>query len=444
MKRTLRSMLLIYFVIVSGEALADWGFEPVAVNLASNPGDPNVHFVQGGRRIVRINNIVLALAPTGARDHIYRSTDNGANWTQLENNRLNTYSGCLISGSDELVFHFFRHGDTVYMVKFKYDAMPPAPVAIFSDRYLSYTSHGVYSRVAGTIDRDGIIYVAVHGNAAGETAAAHDSILMIKSEDNGSTWTPSGQANIIRQGDAGRSWGFMHMDVSKRNALLCAYAAWGSESLELAISFDRGNTWRTTQLASGDIYNPAVLPVNDNEIYVFAQSNLSDAIRGLVFTKSEDSGATWSGWQVIDGNSLSGYADPSCGLGADGTIYVAYRSGARFDLIGTLNGEALRERMAMSTDGGKTWSFPDDYFFDGDGAPTARCGTQSQIRYQTWYNYGGPLEWIWLQYEDSGGTQRPVYYDINDAVEIWNHPPYNLQAPTAPKNLRLKSGSGSP
>jgi hypothetical protein len=441
MKTILKAILLVFVTMASGEVLADWDFEPVPINLASNPGDLNVHYVQGGRRIVRIQNTILALAPIGARDHIYRSTDNGANWRQLENNPLNTFSSCLLSGSNETVFHFFRNGNRVYMVKFRYDAAPPAPIIIYTDSNLNYTSHGAYSRVVGTVDRDGVIFVAVHGNAAGSDASNHDAIYLIKSEDHGTTWTPSGQASVVRQGNADHSWGFMHMDVSRGNALLCTYAAWNSEALELAISSDRGRSWKTTRLASGDIYNPAVLPVNDNEIYIFAQSSLSDgAIRGLVFTKSQDSGATWSGWQTIDGSSVAGYGDPSCGLGSDGAIYVAYRSGARPDLIGTLNGEALRERLAMSADGGRSWRFPDDYFYDRDGAPTARCGTQSQIRYQTWFNYGGPLEWIWLQYEDPSGTQRPVYYDLNTDVEIWNHPPTGVQAPAAPTNFRIISG----
>jgi len=68
----------------------------------------------------------------------------------------------------------------------------------------------------------------------------------------------------------------------------------------------------------------------------------------------------------------------------------------------------------MSTDFGNSWTFPDDYY-----EASERVGTRSQIRYQTWYNYGGPLEWIWMQYVNSG-TQHPIYYDINTNVQIFN------------------------
>ncbi|MBI5551781.1 MAG: exo-alpha-sialidase [Desulfobacterales bacterium] len=362
MKTILKAILLVFFAMASQEVWADRNFAPVAIHLASNTGDPDVYYVHDRRRIVRVHDTILALAPTGARDQIYRSTDNGANWTQLGNNPLNTYSSFLLSVGNETVFHFFRNGDKVYMVKFRYDAPPPPPMVIYTDANLAYTSHGVYGRVAGTVDRDGVLFVAVHGNATGVDASNPDSIYLIESEDNGATWTRSGEARVIRQGNADRSWGFMHLDVSGDNELLCVYAAWNGEALEVASSSDRGRSWKTTQLASGGIYKPAVLPVNDREIYVFAQSRASDhasnPIKGLVFNKSEDSGATWSGWQTIDGSAPAGDDDPSPGLGSDGAIYVAYGSWARSDSIDTQNGEALRQRLAVSDDGGKTWRVP--------------------------------------------------------------------------------------
>ena len=93
----------------------------------------------------------------------------------------------------------------------------------------------------------------------------------------------------------------------------------------------------------------------------------------------------------------------------------------------------------MSPDLGQTWQFVDSYY------DAERTGTRNQIRYQTWWNYGGPLEWIWMQYED-GGTNRPIYYDINADVEILNagggiieYPgiPDDHSAPAAPTGFRV-------
>jgi hypothetical protein len=74
----------------------------------------------------------------------------------------------------------------------------------------------------------------------------------------------------------------------------------------------------------------------------------------------------------------------------------------------------------MSPDLGETWEFVDNHY------NAERTGTRSQIRYQTWWNYGGPLEWIWMQNEDSG-INRPIYYDSNTDVQI-----YDAQSSTVP------------
>jgi hypothetical protein len=66
-----------------------------------------------------------------------------------------------------------------------------------------------------------------------------------------------------------------------------------------------------------------------------------------------------------------------------------------------------------STDNGATWAEVDKHY------NAERPGTRNCIRYQTWWNYGGPLEWCWLQHVN-GETIIPTYYDINTNVNIYN------------------------
>jgi len=42
------------------------------------------------------------------------------------------------------------------------------------------------------------------------------------------------------------------------------------------------------------------------------------------------------------------------------------------------------------------------------------------MRYQKWWNYGGPLEWTWEQYLSSNTNLRPVYHYINTDIQIYN------------------------
>ena len=113
--------LIVLSLLTNMPAFADWTHEPVPVNLNENPY-PDYHFNSGGRRIVRIQNTVIALAPRSKHgDWTYRSTDNGKTWETIDTD--GRYSGCLVSGKDEMVYHFYldRDGGNIYMVSFKYD-----------------------------------------------------------------------------------------------------------------------------------------------------------------------------------------------------------------------------------------------------------------------------------------------------------------------------------
>jgi len=393
---------------------AGWNdYAPVSINYSANPGEIDPHYNSGGRRIVRIENTTIAICPHPTGERTYRSTNNGATWEEIDQD--GTFSGCLVTGPEQMVYHFWRESDNIFMVKFRYDAVPPHPILIYWDPNLSEGGHGVYNMLNANVDRDGTVFVATHWR--GGNSDEGDTLYLVRSLDAGNTWTPSGQAVAIRQGSSEHSWGFAHLEVNAANVLFCVYGEWGAESIQLARSYDKGASWSTTRLANGSIHNPSILTDGASAVYVFAQASVSPSLWGLVFNKSVNGGNTWSGWATIDSASLSGYADPSPGLGSDGTVYVAYRSGARPDLEGVPGGDGCRERIARSINGGLTWDFPDDYFYDAQGGLTERTGCRSQIRYQTWWNYSGPLEWIWMQNEDEG-TNRPIYYDINQDIVI--------------------------
>jgi hypothetical protein len=390
---------------------ASWVNEPVAINGDASPGSVEVHSNSGGRRIVRLNETVIAIVPHQGHEKTYRKVGKTRHWQEIDDTPGK--AGALISGPNGYVYHFYRYGEGLYMVKFTYDHEPPAPQEIYSDAVVSEGGHGAYNMLTATVDQQGVLYVVTHWDD--QESDGGDSLYCLSSRDHGKSWSAP---RVIRQGSGAHSWGYAHLDVNAANELLCVYSEWESKSIQLSTSIDQGDSWQASQLASGCIYNPAILPVGTSELYVFAQSCQSDDLRGLVFRKSSDSGVTWTNWRMIDGASLSGYADPSPGLASNGDIYVAYRSGARPDLATTAGGAACRERVARSSDGGRSWSFPDNYFYDQAEEETYRTGTRSQVRYQTWFNYGGPLEWIWMQYDDASGEERRIYYDINTEVQI--------------------------
>lgn len=366
---------------------------PLSVNSSDQPGAINPHYNSGGRRIVRINDTTIVIAPHGVGERTYRSTNNGSSWTEIDTD--GAFSGCLISGPDEMVYHFYRSGDNIYMVKFKYNETPPSPISIYQNANISETDTNVYMAVN---DANGTLYVATHWGQP-------DRLYLIRSTDSGSTWTGPYQ---ISSGSA--AYYYPHLEVTADNLLVCAYEEFAAGEMWFAKSTNSGETWSRTLVSDEYTYNPAVLSVGTDTIYIFAQSGEA-AHKGLVYNRSSNGGDTWSGWSLID--PTCGYADPSPGLASDGkTIYVAYRSSNGTGVTSGSCGDQSRSRLAMSPDLGGTWNFLNEYY------TAERTGTRSQVRYQTWWSYGGPLEWIWMQYED-GGTNRPIYYDINTQVQIY-------------------------
>ena len=388
---------------------------PVPINSSALPGAVNVHYNSGGRRIVRINNTTIVITPHGTGERIYRSTNNGSSWLEIDTD--GAYSGCLITGPAEMVYHFYRSGDNIYMVKFQYDGIPSSPVIIYQNANLSETDTSVYAAVNAIVDADGTLYVSTHWGHP-------DQLYLIRSTDGGNTWAGPFQ---ISSGSA--AYYYPHLEVTANNVLVCTYEEVYSGEMWFAKSLNHGETWSRVLVSDENTYNPSVLTVGTDTVYIFAQSGES-AHQGLVYNKSTDQGDSWSGWDLID--PTCGYADPSPALGSDGnTIYVAYRSNNGTGVTDGSCGDQSRSRLAMSPDLGQTWDFIDNNY------AAERTGARSQIRYQTFWNYGGPVEWIWMQYEN-GGTNRPIYYDIKTDANIFvTTASVGEGVPAAPTSLRI-------
>lgn len=382
------SLSLSFFTHVS---IADWTNPPVSIN--SSPGAVDIHYNSGIRRIVRIGSTVISLAPQASgSDYTYRSTDNGSSWSQIDTD--GSFSGCLITGPNNYVYHFYVSGSSIYMVRFLYDAIPGTPVSIYTNSAVSNSNTAEYRSVNATIDGNGYLYVVAHwGNP--------DNLYLLRSTDNGTTWS-----SPIQVSSGTGSWYYPHIEATSSNDLLVTYRLFSPPTEGVfGRSTDHGTTWTLTNFGSNDVNNLSVLPITSSKYFIFAQRSTPSPI-GLVYKVSNDSGTTWSAWTLIEGTLGAGYADPTAALGSDGTIYVTYRNDAN---TGALQ---WRNHLARSTDGGITWEVVYDY----DEA-TDRTGARNSLRYQTWYNYSGPLDWSWMQYTSSG-TQRPIYFNTNSDVAI--------------------------
>ena len=392
-------LLPVFGLLCASIVLADWTFAPKPVN--SGAGEPNPHWNSGGRRMVRINTRIMVLAPTsGGGEKIWRSGDNGSSWKEIDND--GAYSGSLVSGPDSMVYHFYidRSAGRISMVKFRYDAeVIPAPVEVYTAPALrSSAVIEEYRSLCATVDSSGNLYVASHWGSGA------DVIYALSSEDGGKTWSQP-----MKVSSEGLNWFYPIMEVDLANRIQMTYQEHNGSTapVMLATSSDLGRTWTNKMISSkiGSTYhaNPSPLTAGRDTIFVFVQG---ESPNGLLVSRSVDGGKTFGSFSLIE--PTCGYGDPGAALGADGRIYVAFRSSRNTGAAGSC-GDMSREKVMVSADHGATWKAVDSLY------SASRTGTRSQMRYQTWWNYGGPLEWIWMQYDASG---QPIYYDMNGDVAI--------------------------
>jgi hypothetical protein len=401
--------------------MADW--TDVAVPIQVTTAAKESHNDRGLHRIVRVSGTTIALGDgvnnVPYHEGVYRSTDNGAHWSQILDLNYAT-RGAIVTGSGEMVYVFWMSVEVnpgIYLSKFHYDATPPAPARIYTGYVTSVG--GEYQTISPAVDANGNIYVVCHfAPSAGE----YDRIWLLKSTDGGNTWsTPS----VVDYLD-GTSWTYPSLVVDHAGNLVVCYAehaaaylggrADADKRIYFRKSTDGGVTWGSRIRVDNPagpfgVYNPCMIEDQSNNLYIFAQR----AQAGLVMAKSTDGGATWPGGFSVK-VSTGDYADPSAAVGSDGTLYVTIRKDNECG-AGALS---WRNCMYQSTNGGVGWTQVAVY------CGQSRVGPSGSVRYANWWNYGGPLEWCWEQYLSSNDNIRPVYYNINTDVSIWDR----MQRPT--------------
>ncbi|OFZ39778.1 MAG: hypothetical protein A2504_12360 [Bdellovibrionales bacterium RIFOXYD12_FULL_39_22] len=397
---------------------ASWTRWPISPNISENPGAINTHFVMSGKRIARIDGITYALIATdqNGSEAIFKSTDDGQSWLRWSTQAIYASNGVLLTGPNKTVYYIHNSSGAFYMVKFAHDSVTCPNRVLIKTIPNWATNCGAYNSLGGIVDADGDIFIT-YNKDDGSTVGNNDGIFMIRSFDSGLTWSNEITIQAVEEGETARS---QQMEVSSDNALYVVYNEFEDHYVRLGISNNNGDTWNIVQIAGPEsgaharVYNANVLTVGSNDVYIFAQS-YNPAYKGLVVKKSSNSGLTFGQWQLIASEPYSGYGDPSPALAADGTIYVGFR-GVHPDL--PMNGSpSLRARVAMSTNNGESWSSVSGYFYDSNGVVTERVGTKTCMRYQTWWSYGGPLQWTWMQ-NINGGVNSPIYYNVNNDVSL--------------------------
>lgn len=260
--------------------------------------------------------------------------------------------------------------------------------------------------------RDGAIYVV---SVLGSAEARGDALW--KSTDDGATWSylnkpdyPFGGGDADLDEDEA---GTLYLPGQWRPAAIPGAYVTGGESM--AVSKDGGATWSTNPVASN-------LPVTDRQWSTTygagtAWLAFNQAQRGLVVTKSTDSGATWANLRALPGTWEPGDGVVSGGpngipgdilAGPDGTLYIPYGPG--------IGGGSNLHRLIISHDGGATFEVNVIHVVNDEAQPGAIFGTLAM-------DTEGGLYYVWAQSIEDGTAGVRVFLAFShDGGRKWSPP----------------------
>lgn len=419
---------------VTATTMASGGWQASnGVPVQSTTAAKTAHNDQGPRRMARIGNVTIVLADgadnTSISDGIYRSTDDGAHWT-LIGKEPSANRGTIVTAPNDTFLAFWvdwRRGG-IYMTRWQAgDTSAPAPYPVYTGYVTSVGSDQGYQQITATVDSSGHVFVAWHSAPA---AGQVDKIYLIKTMDGGDSWS---SPSVVHE-QANRTYIMPNITADHGDRLHLVFtdgidAFLGGQSdanrrVYYVTSGDLGATWTTPVYVDDNansgamVANICIMESRQKNLFVFGQRSNATSPTGPVFSRSTDGGSTWSAFGLLDQRNSPGYADPSSAVGSDGTIYVTFRQDR--DPSGTLytcptgTTPCWTNVVVQSTDEGMSWTRVDTNRVED------RTGPANSMRYQTWWNYGGPLEWTWEQYTAADTSVRPVFYDVNTGVGIFD------------------------
>lgn len=214
------------------------------------------------------------------------------------------------------------------------------------------------------------VYSAVKQDAlpGGETLSSLIELRLATSRDQGESWTITSPlqgttmvhdrawlaadgATVMIAYVAARPLGINCADLPDADIHGCA----AEDAIMVVRSADGGGTWSTPEIAFAGIPEPSGILNGDLVTWDDGRAAgmpllvlpSADASTGsIVFTRSQDGGATWTSRQVAT-TTLRSF--PSVSIAEDGRLAVAYATGSR---------ERATVSLATSDDEGTTWSGP--------------------------------------------------------------------------------------
>lgn len=255
-------------------------------------------------------------------------------------------STSVIDNNGTIHIFFERYGPVMHIGSTDNGQTWTEPVTVFNvdPNVFAFTSDA-----DAVIDENGTLFCVC--NASSHQKQSFE-MLFSRSTDNGATWS---DPVVLPQ--TGTDMGYPVIRVNSGGTLFIVHydSCADGKMIAFSRSTDSGSTWTTPMNISGPgisfVSDPAMAVGQDGVIHVaFDGYDNSDGVQSLFYTKSSDDGDTWSDVQIIlKGSGSHVPMKASIATGADNAVYIGciWLMAGNFSLY-----------LHRSPDNGGSWDVP--------------------------------------------------------------------------------------
>lgn len=284
----------------------------------------------GGRKLVRLSNgwLIALTNDSGTTDHIYKSTDNGTNWSQLCTINSAAELGAMTSYNNS-VYILYRGDSTskVYSLAIDCAAVSDSDQSGSKVEVDSQTALGTGYSISS--DSSGVL----HAVWCSQNATYPDSynIRYSKSTDSGANWAAPTQVTTSNTAGTNNIMPSIVIDTSNNPHVIHVLSA-NSDTTYFILTQNYSVSWTQVVVFSpGDYvqnYPSAVVDSSGNIHVAWNGKSASETNSfGIKYSKSTNDGANWeAATSIVAGSNSSdlNQLQPSITADSSNNVYVVW------------------------------------------------------------------------------------------------------------------------
>lgn len=290
-----------------------------------------------GRKIVRLSNgWIIAATSISATIYFYKSTDNGATWSNLTN--IGVDSGLhgghfAIASSGTRLYLVVAMPITKALIFRSYDALNPTVGTISVTPYSSITEVG--TGVSLTVGPDGVLHAAWACKNGGYTNSLNVMYCKSTNADH-SAWASATQITTYNTTSVNFYDPCVIVNAQNRPCIVYGVAGVsGTAGRDIMYSYYNGSSWGANAYGTNYLYNGpgnyyihecVSLAMDSNGIIhaVWEGYTSGTAAKNILYATSSDGGATWGGATLLTSGNTRTKVNPSICINQNNDVIILF------------------------------------------------------------------------------------------------------------------------